>query len=67
MIAGSQDEVDFFFDAVCLFAVESNLIASLIKPSVTLCHGEVAAGRFVVEGNGILDLSNRIGGCRPTE
>ena len=67
MVAGSDDVVNLFLDAVRLFAIEPDLMTPLIKPPIALDHREVARGRFVVERDGILSVTDCIGDCGTTE
>src|SRR5262245_56221635 len=67
VIAGSQDEVNLFFETVRLLAIEAELIPTLVKPSISFRHREVAVGGFVVERDGLLQATDRVVRCRPAE
>src|SRR5690348_1274437 len=50
MVAGSQDKIDLFLNRIRLFAVEADLMTTLVELAVLPVHRIVAVRRFVVVG-----------------
>ena len=48
VVAGTQDKVDFLFEAVCRVSVEADLIAALVEVAIALDCREVTVGWLVV-------------------
>src|SRR5262249_22497149 len=67
MVARTHHKVDFFLEAVRLFAVETDLVAPLVKSSVPLDHREVTIGGFVEEGDEVFLITDCIAGRRPAK
>ena len=59
MIAGSHDEMDFFFHHAGLLATEADLMPALVVPPAARDHREITARRFMevaVVGGVVFDV-----------